>query len=96
MRNLWKQVRYRLEYFGRPRAGRSDPAAARAGRVCALARVLGALYYRLDGTGRAVALENLRLSLGDTLDARRREADRPGVVSELRARRCSTCSGRAT
>ena len=72
MRNLWKQVRYRLEYFGVRALAGAIPRLPRRVMV-ALARVIGALHYRFDGKGRAVALENLRLSFGDTLDARRRE-----------------------
>lgn len=73
MRNLWKQVRYRLEYVGLCALAEAIPRLSRRASL-RLARVLGALYYRIDGKGRAVALENLRLSFGDTLDARRREA----------------------
>ena len=72
MRKLWKQVRYRLEYVGLRTAAETIPRLPR--RLClGLARVLGVLYYRFDRKTRAVALENLRLTLGDTLDAAARE-----------------------
>ena len=72
MRNLWKQVRYRLEYLGVRALAGAVPRLPRRLSL-ALAWVLGELYYRIDGKGRAVALENLRLSFGDTLPPRRRE-----------------------
>ena len=73
MRNLWKQVRYRLEYAGLRALAEFIPRLPR--RACLLlARWLGTLYYRVDRRGRAVALENLRLSFGDALDPSKREA----------------------
>ncbi len=72
MRNLWKQVRYRLEYLGVRALAGAIPRLPRRLSL-ALAWVLGELYYRIDGKGRAVALENLRLSFGDALPPRRRE-----------------------
>ena len=73
MRILWKQFRYRLEYLAVRALAETVPRLSRRGCV-RLARFVGGLYYRLDGRGRAVALENLRLTFGDTLDAARREA----------------------
>lgn len=72
MKRLWKQFRYRLEYFGCRLLAGLIPRLPR--HVCLrLARGLGALYYRFDHKTRRVALENLRLTLGDTLDAAERE-----------------------
>lgn len=72
MRALWKQVRYRLEYIGCRLLAGLIPRLPRA--VClGLARAAGGLYYRLDRRSRTVALENLRLTLGDKLDAAARE-----------------------
>lgn len=62
---LWKRFRHRLEYFGCRLLAGLIPRLPR--RAClALARVLGALYYRLDAKTRRVALENIRLALGET------------------------------
>ena len=72
MRTIWKQFRYRLEYLGLRALAEGVPRLSRRGCV-RLSRMAGALYYRLDSRGRAVALENLRLTFGDALDARRRE-----------------------
>ena len=72
MKNLWKQVRYRLEYIGCVGLAGLIPRLPR--RVClALAHGLGNGFYRFDRRSRAVALDNLRLTLGGTLDARQRE-----------------------
>ena len=72
MRIIWKQFRYRLEYLGVCALAGWVPRLSR--RACVrLARMVGALYYQMDRRGRAVALENLRLTFGDTLDARHRE-----------------------
>ncbi len=72
MKHSWKQVRYRLEYFACRLLAGLIPRLPR--RAClSLAHLLGLLYYRLDGKGRAAARENLRLALGDTLDATARE-----------------------
>ena len=72
MKSFWKQIRYRLEYFGCVALAGLIPRLPR--RVCvALSHVLGDLFYRLDRRSRAVALENLRLTLGATHDAARRE-----------------------
>lgn len=72
MRNLWKQVRYRLEYFGCRLLAGLIPRLPRRGCL-RLAKAAGTLYYRFDRRTRAVALENLRLAFGDTLDAATRE-----------------------
>ena len=67
MKILWKQVRYRLEYFGCVALAGLIPLLPR--RSCVwLANVLGGLFYRLDRRSRAVALDNLRLTLGATHD----------------------------
>lgn len=65
IRHWWKPFRYRLEYFGCRLLASLIPRLPR--RAClALARALGALHYRLDGRTRRVALENVRLALGET------------------------------
>ena len=72
MKTLWKQIRYRLEYFGCVTLAGLIPLLPR--RVCVgLANVLGDLFYRLDRHARAVALDNLRLALGATHDDAARE-----------------------
>ncbi len=75
MRNLWKQVRYRLEYAGCRLLAVTIPRMPRRASLW-LAHALGSLYYRLDHKTRAVAAENLRLTLGESLDA----AARAGVA----------------
>ena len=72
MRKLWKQVRYRLEYIGLRLLAACIPLLSR--QAClGLARLAGTLYYRFDRKSRAVALENLRLTLGNSLDEPARE-----------------------
>ncbi len=72
MKSFWKQVRYRLEYFGCVTLAGLIPLLPR--RICvSLSDTLGNLFYRFDRRSRAVALENLRLSLGATFDDARRE-----------------------
>ena len=72
MKTLWKQVRYRLEYFGCVALAGLIPLLGR--RLCVwVANVLGGAFYRLDRRSRAVALDNLRLALGATHDAAARE-----------------------
>ena len=72
MKTLWKQVRYRLEYFGCVTLAGLIPLLPR--RACVwLANRLGDLFYRFDRRSRAVALDNLRLTLGTTHDAAARE-----------------------
>ena len=72
MRTLWKQFRYRLEFVGLRLLAETIPLLPRW--VCLrLAQALGALYYRLDGKTRAVALENLRLTLGSVHDGKELE-----------------------
>ena len=47
MKTLWKQIRYRLEYFGCVALASLIPLLPR--RACVgLANVLGNLFYRLD------------------------------------------------
>lgn len=72
MRKLWKQVRYRLEYIGLRLLAETIPRLPRRASL-ALARGLGTLYYLFDHKTRAVALENLRLTLGAALDEIARE-----------------------
>ena len=85
MKSLWKQVRYRLEYFGCRLLTGLIPRLPR--RACLrLGDVLGGLFFRFDRRNRAVALENLRLALGDTLDAAaRREVARRSFLNFARA-----------
>lgn len=72
MKKLWKQFRYRLEYFGCRMLAGLIPRLPR--KMCLrLAEVLGGLYYRLDRKSRAIAHENLRLTLGNDLDEAARE-----------------------
>jgi KDO2-lipid IV(A) lauroyltransferase len=72
MKPLWKQIRYRLEYFACKVLAALIPLLPRG--VCLrLARLLGALYYRLDRKTRAVALDNLRLALGESVSPEKRE-----------------------
>ena len=68
MKSLWKQVRYRLEYFGCRLLAGLIPRLPRWACLW-LAERLGALFFRFDRRSRVVALENLRVALGDTLDA---------------------------
>ena len=63
----WKALRYRLEEFGCKLLAASVPRLSRRGCV-ALGQLLGALVYRCDSNGRNIALQNLRLVLGHTLD----------------------------
>ncbi len=60
----WKQLRYRLEWLACTAIARGILLLPR--RACVpLARGLGALAYRFDKRGRAVALDNLRCAFGD-------------------------------
>ena len=72
MRHLWKQVRYRLEFVGCWLLAVTIPRLPRRTSL-SLAWSLGTLYYRFDRKTRRVALENLRLTLGESLDAEARE-----------------------
>ena len=72
MRHLWKQVRYRLEFVGCWLLAAIIPRLPRRASLW-LAHFLGALYHRFDRKTREVALENVRLTLGSTLDAPARE-----------------------
>ena len=85
MKLLWKQVRYRLEYIGCRLVAGLIPRLPR--RACLwLADLLGALFFRFDRRSRAVALENLRVALGDSLDApARREVARRSFLNFARA-----------
>ncbi len=72
MKTLWKQFRYRLEYHGCRFLAGSIPRLPR--RACLwLAAVLGSLFYRFDRRSRRVALDNLRLALGDQFDPAARQ-----------------------
>ncbi len=65
MNSYWKQFRYRLEYIACKTLAALIPRLSR--RAClVLANLLGRLYYRFDARNRAVALDNLRLALGET------------------------------
>jgi lauroyl/myristoyl acyltransferase len=64
MGDLWKIIRYRLEYLGVATLAWFVPKLSRRGCV-RLARVFGSLGFRFDARGRAVALENLGLVFGD-------------------------------
>ena len=65
MKILWKQIRYRLEYIGCVTLAGLIPLLPRRGCVW-LANQLGNLFYRFDRRSRAVALDNLRLTLSAT------------------------------
>ena len=85
MKLLWKQFRYRIEYFGCCALAELIPHLPR--RACVwLAAVLGELFFRFDHRSRAVALDNLRLALDETLDATsRREVARRSFHNFARA-----------
>jgi lauroyl/myristoyl acyltransferase len=72
MRGLWKQIRYRLEWFGLATAATAVPLLPR-GVVIALANFLGRAISTLDRHGRAVALANLEAAFGDTMSPAQRE-----------------------
>lgn len=77
MKRAWKKFRYWLEWIGLRMAARLVPLLPR--RFCYhFANVAGFLFAGFDGAGRAVALDNLRHALGDSLSAaeRRRIATR--------------------
>ncbi len=70
--SFWKQFRHRLEWCFCAALAWGIPKLPR--RTCAkLARGLGALAYRLDRRGRAVAHANLACVFGDQITAARRE-----------------------
>ena len=72
MKTIWKQIRYRLEYIGCVTLAGLIPLLPR--RACVrLADILGDAFYRLDRRSRAVALDNLRLTLSATHDPAARE-----------------------
>jgi lauroyl/myristoyl acyltransferase len=72
MRKRWKKFRYRLEYWGMRLLASAVPLLPR--RACLiLAQTMGELYYWCDAKTRGVALENLRLALGDSLTPKERE-----------------------
>ena len=71
--SLWKRFRYRLEATGCLFLEWAIPCLSR--RACvALGRTLGALAFRFDSRGRAVALENLRCVFGDRYSEAERRA----------------------
>ena len=77
MRKLWKQFRYRLESLACRLVAEIIPLLPRG--VCLqVARVAGIIHYQFDGKARAVALENLRLTLGNRLN----EADRKQLAKK--------------
>jgi lauroyl/myristoyl acyltransferase len=67
-----KAFRHRLEYAAASAVARIVPRLSRA-TCAAWGERLGHAAYRADARGRAVALDNLRFALGDTLDAAARE-----------------------
>lgn len=69
----WKTFRHRLEELGCQALAWAIPKLSRR-RAVRLGQVLGALAWRLDGRGRAVALENLRCAFGEGLSPQRRAA----------------------
>lgn len=72
MKRTWKQFRHRLEYLGMRLLAGCVPLLPR--RACVgLAHILAGIYYRCDSRSRGIALENLRVCFGETLDAKRRE-----------------------
>ncbi len=78
MRESWKRLRYRLEYWGVLLVARGVPLLSR-GACVRLSRWLGAATYWLDGRGRAVALSNLEAAFG-------------GEYSPAQRRRIARCS----
>lgn len=63
MKHGWKEFRYRLEYLGLALLAGLIPRLPR--RACVwLGKTAGALAYRLDARGRAVALANLEAAFG--------------------------------
>ena len=84
MKSLWKQVRYRLEYFGCRLLAGLIPRLPRWACL-RLADCVGELFFRIDRRNRTVALENLRLALGDTLPAARQDIARRSFLNFARA-----------
>lgn len=69
----WKEFRYRLEGLGVDLLARGIPRLSR--RSCVrLANALGEIAYRVDGRGRAVALENLACAFGERFSPAQRAA----------------------
>jgi lauroyl/myristoyl acyltransferase len=68
----WKRFRYRLEELGCRLLAAGIPRLPRAA-LLRLARALGALAFRFDARGRAVARENLACVFGGQLSARQRD-----------------------
>lgn len=66
MRKRWKKIRRRLELFGCKLLVQIVPRMSRRSCV-ALAQTLGALVFRFDFRGRAVALENLEVVFGNSM-----------------------------
>ncbi len=85
MKARFKQVQHHLESVGCRVLAGLIPRLPR--RVCLrLADLLGTLFFRFDHRNRAVALENLRLALGDELDAaERHEIARKSSLNFARA-----------
>ena len=64
MREVWKRIRYRLEWLALKGAVKIIPLLSRA--ACyRLAQATGAIAATLDRAGRRVALSNLRVAFGD-------------------------------
>ncbi len=67
----WKQLRYRLEEAGCKLLAFVVPKLSR--KTCArLARAIGAIAYKLDARGRAIALANIECAFGDEFSMERR------------------------
>ena len=72
MRSRWKKIRYRLEWFGLSLATKLVPLLSH--KSCLrLANALGWLMSIFDRHGRAVALSNLEVALGDRLSISQRK-----------------------
>ena len=77
MLSRWKRVRYRLEWIGLLVAAKLIPLLSR--KSCFhLAQMMGALMSILDRAGYRVALNNLKVALGDELS----EHDRRNIARE--------------
>lgn len=66
MRNTWKAYRYKLEAWGCHFLAKAIPRLSRRGCV-GLGQLVGAAAYQFDARGKSIALENIRLALGDKL-----------------------------
>ena len=85
MKARLKKIRYRVEFLGCRILAGLIPRLPR--RVCLLlADALGRLFFHFDRCTRAVALDNLRVAFGDTLDPlERHEIARKSFLNFARA-----------